>query len=59
MIKKKKEIILPGVYLAGVNHQQKIEEIEENEYEVYEYDNSNTEDIYDENIDYDRDIDKE
>ena len=57
--KKKKEIILPGVYLAGVNHRHKIEQIEENKYKVYEYDNNNTEYIYDENIDYDGDIDKE
>ena len=36
-----------------MDHQQKIEQIEENEDEEYEYDNNNTEGMYDEYIGYD------
>ena len=53
---KKKEIIFPDVNLAGVDHQQQTEQIEENEDEEYEYGNYNTENIYDEDIDYDEEL---
>ena len=36
----------------------KLKKIEENKDEEYEYDNNNTEDIYDEGIDYDEDIEQ-
>ena len=36
----------------------KFKKIEENKDEEYEYDNNNTEDIYDEGIDYDEDIEQ-
>ena len=39
-----------------MGYQQKIELIEKNEDEEYEYENNNAEDIYDKDIDYDRDI---
>ena len=38
--------------MSGLDHRKQIEQIEENQYEEYEYNNTNTEEIYDYNIDY-------
>ena len=44
--------------MVGVDHQQQIEKIEENEDEKYEYDKYIIEDIYDEDIDHDEESDQ-
>ena len=49
--KNNKEIVLPDIYLAGVDHQQQIEKSEENKDDQYEYNNNNVEDIYYDEID--------
>ena len=42
----KKEKTFPGINLARVDHQQRIEQIEENKDDEYEYQNYNVEDIF-------------
>ena len=49
--RKNREIIFPGVNLAGVDHQQKMEKNEETKDEKYEYKSDKAEVIYVEDID--------
>ena len=39
-----------------MDHQQQIQKLEENKDEEFEYEKDNTEDIYNEDIDYDEEI---
>ena len=54
---KKKEIIFPGVDLAGVDHQQQIEKLKKTN--MSHMNNNNIEHIYGEEINYDEEIDQE
>ena len=49
--RKSREIIFPGVNLAGVDHQQQMEKTEETKDEKYEYKSDKAEVIYVEDID--------
>ena len=45
--------------MEGIDHQHFLKQTEEKEYEEYDYENDNAGSIYDEDIDYNEEIDQE